>query len=216
MGSSKSTVGLPGCTISKVPLVRWYKGLKFAMAQHALLGNLPLGPVRAALLHFKMFDDLPVKCESASVRREYYEEGREYRILAEAIRKAPNRSFYDPKYSVRYEGAAQLVALGLTHPFGLDHLLAMVAVGVWSSRVLPGVQRWQGPAAFLGAMVLGALAGAAGLSLPGTEQGIALSVAALGALLADARRLLGLDDSPASPLGGAADEGVAKGGDVRG
>ena len=65
-------------------------------------------------------------------------------------------------------------------------------------------------------MVLGALAGAAGLSLPGTEQGIALSVAALGALLADARRLLGLDDSPASPLGGAADEGVAKGGDVRG
>ena len=105
-------------TISKVPLVRWYKGLKFAMAQHALLGNLPLGPVRAALLHFKMFDDLPVKCESASVRREYYEEGREYRILAEAIRKAPNRSFYDPKYSVRYEGAAQLVALGLTHPFG--------------------------------------------------------------------------------------------------
>ena len=102
----------------KVPLVRWYKGLKFAMAQHALLGNLPLGPVRAALLHFKMFDDLPVKCESASVRREYYEEGREYRILAEAIRKAPNRSFYDPKYSVRYEGAAQLVALGLTHPFG--------------------------------------------------------------------------------------------------
>ena len=37
-----------------------------------------------------------------------------------------------------------------------------------------------------------------------------------GALLADVRQLLGLDDSPASPLGGAAEEGVAKGGDVRG
>lgn len=105
-------------TISKVPLVRWHKGQKFAMAQHALLTALPLAPMRGALLHFKMFDDLPVKCESDSARREYYEEGREYRILADAIRKAPNRSFYDPEISVRYEGPDQLVALGLMLPYG--------------------------------------------------------------------------------------------------
>lgn len=85
------------------------------------------------------------------------------------------------------------LSAGLTHPFGLDHLLAMVAVGVWSSRVLPGAQRWQGPAAFLAAMTLGAVLGAAGLVLPltevGIEVGIALSVVLFGAMLLAGTRL---------------------------
>ncbi|NDY89814.1 HupE/UreJ family protein [Ideonella livida] len=78
---------------------------------------------------------------------------------------------------------------GLAHPLGLDHLLAMVAVGVWSAAALQGARRWLGPAAFLAAMTLGAAAGAAGLGLPGTEGAIALSVAALGALLLAGARL---------------------------
>ena len=41
---------------------------------------------------------------------------------------------------------------GIEHPFGLDHLLAMVAVGVWSATALQGARRWLGPLAFLAAM----------------------------------------------------------------
>jgi urease accessory protein len=81
------------------------------------------------------------------------------------------------------------LSAGLSHPLGLDHLLAMVAVGVWSSMALPGAQRWQGPAAFLAAMSLGGVLGAAGLVLPLTEAGIALSVALFGAMLLAGTRL---------------------------
>ena len=46
---------------------------------------------------------------------------------------------------------------GLAHPFGLDHLLAMLTVGVWSVAALPARQAWQGPATFLLALVAGGL-----------------------------------------------------------
>jgi urease accessory protein len=73
---------------------------------------------------------------------------------------------------------------GLSHPFGWDHLLAMVAVGVWSVSALPLQKAWQGPAAFLLALVASAALGAAGLSVPFLEQAVALSVVVLGGLLA--------------------------------
>lgn len=78
---------------------------------------------------------------------------------------------------------------GLVHPFGLDHLLAMVAVGVWSAAALPASRRLAGPALFMTALTLGALAGAAGFSLPGIEPAIAASVVMFGLMLAGARRL---------------------------
>ena len=77
---------------------------------------------------------------------------------------------------------------GLVHPFGLDHLLAMVAVGVWSVSALPQGKAWQGPATFLLALVLSAALGAAGVSLPFLEQGVALSVVLFGAMLLLARQ----------------------------
>ena len=77
---------------------------------------------------------------------------------------------------------------GLAHPFGLDHLLAMVAVGVWSVSALPQGKAWQGPAAFLAALMFSAALGAAGVTLPFLEQGVALSVVLFGALLVLARR----------------------------
>ena len=58
---------------------------------------------------------------------------------------------------------------GLVHPFGLDHLLAMVAVGVWSVSALPQGKAWQGPATFLLALVASAVLGAAGLTVPFLE-----------------------------------------------
>lgn len=72
---------------------------------------------------------------------------------------------------------------GLAHPFGLDHLLAMVAVGVWSVSALPARQAWQGPATFLLALVLSALLGASGVTLPYLEHAIALSVSLFGLML---------------------------------
>lgn len=72
---------------------------------------------------------------------------------------------------------------GLVHPFGLDHLLAMVAVGVWSVSALPAHKAWQGPATFLLALVLSAVLGASGVTLPYLEHAIALSVVLFGAML---------------------------------
>lgn len=77
---------------------------------------------------------------------------------------------------------------GLAHPFGLDHLLAMVAVGVWSVNALPHGKAWWGPGTFLLALAVSAALGAAGVTMPLLEQGIALSVAVFGAMLVLANR----------------------------
>jgi urease accessory protein len=76
---------------------------------------------------------------------------------------------------------------GFTHPFtGLDHLLAMLAVGAWSVRQ-PNA-KWL-PATFIGMLLAGMASGMAGLSLPGLETGIALTVVLMGLLVALAARL---------------------------
>lgn len=78
---------------------------------------------------------------------------------------------------------------GFTHPLGLDHLLAMVAVGLWSAAALPAGQRLRGPAAFLLAMLAGAALGTA-LPAPGfVEAAIAASVVLFGLLIARPRLL---------------------------
>ena len=72
---------------------------------------------------------------------------------------------------------------GFGHPFlGLDHLLAMLAVGLWAAH-LGGAARIAVPAAFVGVMALGGIIGGAGVALPLVEPAIAISVIALGALL---------------------------------
>jgi urease accessory protein len=78
---------------------------------------------------------------------------------------------------------------GLGHPLsGWDHLLAMIAVGLWAA-LLGGRARWLVPAAFVGTMMIGAIGGRLGLSLPGIEQGIAASLLVLGLLIAFSVRL---------------------------
>ena len=72
---------------------------------------------------------------------------------------------------------------GLGHPFGADHLLAMLAVGIWSVSALPTNKAWQGPATFLLALVLSAVLGASGVTVPYLEHVIALSVTLFGAML---------------------------------
>lgn len=78
---------------------------------------------------------------------------------------------------------------GALHPLsGWDHLLAMIAVGLWAAQ-LGGRSRWLVPAAFVGVMTLGALLGRAGLAINGVEQGIAASILVLGLLIACAVKL---------------------------
>jgi urease accessory protein len=73
---------------------------------------------------------------------------------------------------------------GALHPLGgLDHLLAMIAVGIWGA-FLGAPLIWMLPVAFPLIMVVGGVLGIAGLPLPFVETGIALSVLALGLAIA--------------------------------
>lgn len=77
---------------------------------------------------------------------------------------------------------------GLEHPiFGLDHLLAMFAVGLWGAQI-GGRSLWELPVAFPLIMSLGGALGIAGVPLPHVEILIALSMIVLGLAVAAAWR----------------------------
>ena len=77
---------------------------------------------------------------------------------------------------------------GLAHPTGLDHLLAMVCVGLWSVSALPASTAWWGPATFMVLLVAGAALGMMGVTLPFLESAIALSVVLFGIMLVFVQR----------------------------
>lgn len=80
------------------------------------------------------------------------------------------------------------VMSGIAHPvLGLDHLLAMLAVGLWAAQQT-GNARWALPLTFVMIMLVGGLLGFAGIEMPLMETGIAGSVLALGLLVALAVR----------------------------
>jgi urease accessory protein len=75
-------------------------------------------------------------------------------------------------------------AHGFMHPVGgLDHMLAMIAVGVFAS-ILGGRALWLVPASFVSMMAVGGLLGIAGIPVPFVEAGIAASVFLLGLAVA--------------------------------
>ena len=79
-------------------------------------------------------------------------------------------------------GSAFSVLDGFVHPFaGLDHLAAMVAVGIWAASA-GGPRVWAWPAVFVVVMAAGAAAGHAGFLLPYIEPVIAGSVVVFGLL----------------------------------
>ena len=72
---------------------------------------------------------------------------------------------------------------GLLHPFtGIDHLAAMLAVGVWSALAVRPV--WVAPLAFVALLGAGALGGLAGVAVPAVEPMIAASLLVTGLLIA--------------------------------
>jgi urease accessory protein len=79
------------------------------------------------------------------------------------------------------KGEAVGFLTGFRHPIsGLDHVLAMVAVGLWGAQLgAPAV--WLLPVAFPMVMAMGGMLGLMGIPLPGIEYGIAASAILLGA-----------------------------------
>jgi len=72
---------------------------------------------------------------------------------------------------------------GFLHPFtGLDHLAAMLAVGFWSALSTRRV--WLAPLAFANMLLVGAVMGLCGITLPALEPMVAATVLALGLLVA--------------------------------
>ncbi|WDZ96103.1 HupE/UreJ family protein [Herbaspirillum sp. WKF16] len=109
-------------------------------------------------------------------------------VLAVAALAAGSAMAHPGHPGAHMDAAASFMS-GFTHPFsGIDHLLAMLAVGLWAAQ---NKQRalWVLPLAFPLMMVVGALLAIGGLELPAVETGIAASVAVMGLLIAFAVRM---------------------------
>lgn len=104
-------------------------------------------------------------------------------LIAILLLAAPMAAFAHTGHSGHGFGA------GFMHPLsGVDHLLAMLAVGLWAAQA-GGRARWVLPATFLAVMTLGGVLGAGGVAIPMVELGIAGSVAVFGLLIAFGARL---------------------------
>jgi urease accessory protein len=98
-------------------------------------------------------------------------------LAALALTTTPALAHLDP-------GAHGSFAAGFSHPlFGLDHVLAMVTVGLWGA-LIGGRALWLVPAAFVAAMIAGFLASVTALPLPMVEPVILASVVVMGLLVA--------------------------------
>jgi urease accessory protein len=93
-----------------------------------------------------------------------------------------------PAYAHVGGGGLGGFASGFTHPiFGYDHLLAMLAVGIWGAQ-MGGRAVWTLPVTFPLVMAGGGILGMAGVPLPSVEVGVALSMLVLGLAIAFAWR----------------------------
>src|SRR5437764_14122687 len=89
-----------------------------------------------------------------------------------------------PTAALAHSGDAHGFVHGFEHPLGgLDHVAAMVAVGLFAWQ-LGGRALWLVPSTFVAVMAIGGALGIAGVPVPGVEIGIAASVIALAALVA--------------------------------
>lgn len=90
----------------------------------------------------------------------------------------------EPAQAHEQAGQAQGFLTGFRHPLsGLDHVLAMVAVGLWGAQLGPPAV-WLLPVTFPMVMALGGFLGLVGVPLPGVEMGIAVSALLLGLMVA--------------------------------
>jgi urease accessory protein len=94
----------------------------------------------------------------------------------------------DPAHAHLLDSANAGFAAGFAHPFaGLDHLAAMVGAGIWAAQI-GGRALWAVPAAFVGTMILGAVAGFVGGPIQAVEIAVVLSGVVFGGLIVLARK----------------------------
>ena len=99
--------------------------------------------------------------------------------------------FVFPSIALAHTGVGETNGFynGAIHPVtGLDHICAMVAVGLWAAQ-RGGKAIWLVPMTFVSVMAIGGWLGMIGRSMPFVEQGIVASVLILGVLIAAAIRL---------------------------
>jgi urease accessory protein len=112
--------------------------------------------------------------------------------MTSALRRAHLRSLAGLALAIQFsqvadahirKGEASGFLSGVHHPIsGLDHVLAMIAVGLWGAQLgAPAI--WVLPVAFPMVMALGGMMGLLGIPLPGTEYGIAASMILLGGVV---------------------------------
>jgi urease accessory protein len=105
-------------------------------------------------------------------------------VAAIAVILAPRSAFAHTGVSPAHD-----LLHGLEHPLtGLDHILAMFAVGLWAAQ-RGGRAIWFVPTAFVLAMTVGAALGISRVAIPFVEPGIAISVLILGVFIAAAIKL---------------------------
>jgi urease accessory protein len=125
------------------------------------------------------------------------------RIFRSSLLALPALAAATPAAAHVAHGVAGGLTAGALHPLGgVDHLLAMVAVGIWAAQ-LGGRALYGLPLAFLAAMALGGTAGLAGLGAAPVELAIVGSVAVLGAAIGFGRAVPGLLAAGAVALFGA-------------
>lgn len=110
------------------------------------------------------------------------------RITALALATGLVSLAIDPAQSHQMQDLSGGFIGGFLHPiFGLDHVVAMVAVGLWGAFLgMPAI--WLLPVVFPVVMAFGGMLGVAGVPLPHVEVGIALSALVLGAMVAFAAK----------------------------
>lgn len=86
-------------------------------------------------------------------------------------------------------GMTSSFGAGFSHPVGgADHMLAMVAIGLWAEQ-MGKTALWAVPSAFVGMMLFGGILGLSDIAVPFIEGGILTSVVLIGALIAAGKKL---------------------------
>ena len=111
--------------------------------------------------------------------------------MKQSLSKILVLSLMFPTLAFAHTGVGQTTGFmhGFGHPVGgADHILAMVAVGLWAAQI-GGRALWVVPCTFVSIMVLGGILGFSGVHAPFVEEGILVSILILGILIAGAFKL---------------------------
>lgn len=115
-GVRERVFGLTDVCLTKFPIVRFGRGFFVRQGTHAVEGAV-VADEQVALLHFKYLSDFGPRVQVEAVRGEHWNGAVQYQAYAKKVGDDPNLRFRGP-HSVRYEGAGQLVRMGLIQDAG--------------------------------------------------------------------------------------------------